>query len=122
MVGVFVLLPGLICFAVTLLLGIALTVIGFAVCRIANLEGKPAKVWTLTAVSTIVCLAIILSFAVGMSSNGMPTAERYKEMTVALALWLSVPGAALFNGGISLFILRIRGRNISESQVNCMEQ
>lgn len=106
MIGVFVFGTGLIVFFVSILIGLALTLTGFAFCRKKELSQNPTKVWITATLVTILTLAVVLSLTVQVSSGGAPTQERYEEMAKAIALWALVPGTALSVGGIALFTLR----------------
>ena len=106
MIGVMVLGTGLIVFIVSILIGLALTLTGFAFCKKREPLRNPAKVWITASLTTVLILAVVLSLTVEVSSVGAPTQERYEEMAKAIALWALVPGSALSVGGIALFMLR----------------
>lgn len=106
MAGVLVLGTGLVVFIIAGLIGLTLTLTGFASCRKRETERNPLKVWLLTCISTILILSTLFSLTLKVSSGGAPTMERYEEMTKAIALWALVPGIALVSGGIALFTLR----------------
>ena len=106
MIGIFVFGLGAVSFFVSILVGLALTLIGFAVSRKRELACSPVKVWILTLLSTVVVLVIILSQTVSVSSGGAPTPERYGEMAEAVAIWALVPGASLSIAGIALLTIR----------------
>ena len=106
MIGALVLGTGLVVFLVSGLIGLTLTLTGFASCRKKEIKGSPIKVWIIANLITILILAVVLSLTVEVSSGGAPSMERYEEMTKAIALWALVPGIALASGGIALFTLR----------------
>ena len=118
MIGAFVLVPGIISFTVTTVLGLILTLAGFAACRKKQSRAEAAKIWILTAATALIIAAITLFLTVHVSSSGSPTEEQYQQMATALALWLAVPGAALAAGGTALFILCGKSRNIPDPAAN----
>ena len=106
MIGIVVLGLAAVSFFVSIMIGLTLTLTGFAVSKKKQLSCNALRVWLIAVLSTVVLMAIILLLTVSVSSGGSPTVERYEEMTKALALWALVPGAALAVGGIALFSLR----------------
>lgn len=108
--GAFLLIPALICFAVTMLIGIALSLTGFLLSGKMGILKRSSQIWLITVTSVVLILMPLFCSLADEPQGGPPTSESYGQMMETMAVWSILPGVALTAGGIAQIVLLIRRR------------